>query len=60
MITKVTLIITEKRIVDVAIFIEDINAALEERNATTSEHRQELVKKLTANLKARGHCAQTH
>ncbi len=46
-------IIKQKAIVDTAAFIEDVNAALEERNASTREHRQELVKKLTANFKSR-------
>ncbi len=40
-----------KEIVDDAIFIEDINAALEERNAKTREHRQELVERLSTHLK---------
>lgn len=46
-------IIREKEIVETAIFIEDINAALEERNSITREHRQELVKKLSVNFKSR-------
>lgn len=53
-------IIKEKKIVDVAIFIEDINAALEERNTTTRKHRQELVEKLTINLKSRDNHAQAY
>lgn len=43
-------IIKQKEIVDNAIFIEDINAALEERNAKTRKHRKTLVEKLVANL----------
>jgi predicted DNA-binding transcriptional regulator AlpA len=54
-------IIKQKEIVDTAEFIEDINAALEERNTNTREHRQELVKKLTTNFKTRpGHVVQVH
>jgi hypothetical protein len=49
-------IIKQKEIVNTAMFIEDINAALEERNAKTKKHRQELVQKLTTNFKSNGHC----
>lgn len=48
-------IIKQKEIVETAMFIEDINAALEERNASTRKHRQELVERLTANFKSSGH-----
>jgi len=40
-------IIKQKEIVDAAVFIEDINAALEERNTKAKKNRQELVKNTT-------------
>lgn len=51
-------IIKQKEIVETAMFIEDINAALEERNATTRAHRQKLVKKLTTHS-SRNHSGMT-